>query len=104
MRPPFFAQLHQLLRFGKFSLTKRFREPFAHAVIVHRPNIGPAEIEKEQHLDGPTPNPTNSDQTRDDFFVAPPRQSAGARPRPGDRFCRPILARPALSSLTSRRS
>src|SRR6266436_67724 len=93
MGPPFFTQLHQLFRFGQFSLTKRFRESFAHAVIVHRPDVGPAEIEKEQHLDGPTPNPTNSDQTRDDFFVAHLRQSARARYRPVDGFRSQILDR-----------
>src|SRR5260370_4595255 len=93
MGAPFFTQFHQLFRFGKFSLTKGFRESFAHAVIVHWPDVGPAEIEKEQHLDGPTPNPTNSDQTRDDFFVAHLRQSARARYRPVDRFCCQILDR-----------
>src|SRR6266446_8690148 len=101
MGAPFFTQLHQLFRFRKFSLTKRFREPFAHAVIVHWPDVGPAKIEKEQHLDGPTPNPTNSDQTRDDFFVAHLRQRSRTRHRAVDRFCSQILDR---SDFVSRKS
>src|ERR1700680_293911 len=52
IRSPFFAELHELFRRRQFSAPENLRESFAHAVIIDRPDIGPAEIEKKKHLEG----------------------------------------------------
>src|SRR6266404_6551908 len=76
---PFFAELQKLSGRGKFPSTKSFRETFAHSVIVHRPDIGPAQIEKQKHLNGPAPNPAHRNQSRDNFLVSHTRESPGGR-------------------------
>src|SRR5437879_7544031 len=98
MRSPFFAELHQLLWFREFSAAKCFGETFTHTVIVYRPDIRAAKIEKEQHFNRPTPNAADGDQSRDDFFVGHLRQRSRAWHGSVDRFGSQIFDRGDLIS------
>src|SRR5438270_5597714 len=97
MRPPLFAELQELLWFRKLSPAKCLGESFAHAVVVHRPDIGPTEIEQEQHLSRPSSDSTNCYQSCDDFFIAHFFQGAPTRHCPVERFCRQIFDRGDLT-------
>src|SRR5882724_10396364 len=81
VRPPFLTELHELFRRGKFSFAKSLGETFANSVIVHRPYIGPAEIEQEKHLDCPSANAAHGGETRNDLVIAHSDECAPRRHR-----------------------
>src|SRR5439155_25841812 len=91
IRPPFLAKLHKLFRGGKFSAAKNSRETFANAVIINRPNVGPAKIKKQKHLDGPPANAANLCETQDDLLIAHSSDRASGWHRTVDRFRGQIL-------------
>src|SRR6266436_10025356 len=76
MRAPLLAVLHQLLRRGKFPFAKSFGEAFLHPVIGDGPDIWPAKIEQEKHLNSPATDTAHLGKTRDDFIVAHPEKCA----------------------------
>src|SRR5437868_874632 len=61
--------LVHLFRRRQFSFAEDFREPFAHSVIVHRPDIGPSQIEEQKHFRGPAPDSAHLNQTLDNLVV-----------------------------------
>src|SRR5262249_39478883 len=62
--------LYQLFRRGKFPFAKSFGEALLHPVIGNWPDIGPAKIKKQKHLDSPATNTADLRKTRDDFVIA----------------------------------
>ena len=70
IRAPFLAVLHQLFRRGKFPFAKSFGEAFLHSVIGDRPDIRPAEVKQQKHLDSPTTDTAHLRKTRDDLVIA----------------------------------
>ena len=73
---PFLAVLHQLFRRGQFPFSKSFGEAFLHSVIGDRPDIRPAEVKQQKHLDSPTTDTAHLRKTRDDFVIAHSRKRA----------------------------
>src|SRR6476659_102537 len=69
--PPLLAVFHQLFRRRKFSFAKSFREAFLHPVIAGWPDIQPAKIKQQKHLDSPSTDTAHSRKTRDNFVIAP---------------------------------
>ena len=61
--------LVHLFRRRQFSFAENFREPFAHSVVVHWPDIGTSEIEEQKHFRRPTTDPAHLNQTFDDFII-----------------------------------
>src|SRR5439155_15782167 len=88
---PFFADLHQLFRRGQFSPSKSLGETFAHTVIIDRPDIRPAKIEQEKHLNCPAPDAAYLCEARDDFVIAHPKKCTPGWHSAIDRFCSEIL-------------
>src|SRR6266516_2436560 len=76
VRPPSFAEFRELLRRGKLSFAKSLGETFANSVVVHRPDVGPAKIEQEKHLDRPAADAAHRGEARDDFVIAHPDKYA----------------------------
>src|SRR6266550_4936388 len=70
IRPPLLAVLHQLFRRGKFPFAKSFGEAFLHPVIGDWPDIRPAKIKQQKHLDGPATDTADLRETRDDLVIA----------------------------------
>src|SRR5262249_41897369 len=68
--PPFFSVLHQLFGCGKFPFAKSFGETFPDSVIIDWPDIRPAKVKQQKHLDSPATNTAHLRKTRDDFVIA----------------------------------
>ena len=76
IRAPLLAVLHQLFRRGKFPFSKSFGEAFLHPVISDRPDIRPAEVKQQKHLDSPATDTAHLRKTRDNFVIAHSRKRA----------------------------
>src|SRR5215468_3645328 len=70
VRAPLISVLHQLFRRGKVPFAKSFGEAFPYSVIIDWPDIGPAKIEKQKHLDSPATDTAHLRKTRDDLVIA----------------------------------
>ncbi len=91
VRPPSLADGVQLLRLRQLFLAKGLGVTFPHTVVVDWPDIEPAEIEEEQHLDCPAANPAHCREASDDLFVTHPVERDARRDRPVQRFRGEIL-------------
>src|SRR4029077_20036862 len=98
MRPKFFAELHQLFRLRKLSFAESFGESFPDSIIVHWPDVGPAEIEKQEHLNRPTTDAADLDQALDNFVVTHCGKGASRRHRAVECFCGEIFDRGDLAA------
>ena len=93
--------LHQLFRRGKFPFAKNLGEAFPHSVIVDWPDIRPAKIKQQKHLDSPATNTAHLRKARDDFVIAHSEKGASGwhgsvdRPRGEILYCRGFGARKA---------
>src|SRR5258707_7770401 len=76
IRAPFLAVLHELFRRGKFPFAKSFGEAFLHAIVGDRPDIPPAKVKQQKHLDSPATDTAHLRKTRDDFVIAHSEESA----------------------------
>src|SRR5256885_10935003 len=91
MRAPLLAVLHQLFRRGKFPFAKSFGEAFLHSVIVDWPDIRPAKVKQQKHLDSPATDTAHLRKTRDDFVVAHSEKRASGWHSAVDRLRREIF-------------
>src|SRR6476646_7548685 len=76
IRAPLLSVLHQLFRRWQFPFAESFGEAFLHSVIGDGPDIRPAKIKQQKHLDSPTSNTAHLRKTRDDFVIAHSEKSA----------------------------
>src|SRR5664279_1077848 len=82
IRPPFFAKLEKLFLGREFSAAKGFRETFLNPVVRDRPDIEPAEFEKEQHFHRPPSYSAHCRQAFVDLFIVHACEGATGRHRP----------------------
>ena len=69
VRPPFFAEREQFLRLRHLAFFVSDAKSAAHAKIIRRQNIVPAQLENQKHLHRPAPDAANFRQPRDNFVV-----------------------------------
>src|SRR5262249_19566071 len=91
IRPPLLAVLHQLFRRWQFPFAKSFGEAFLHPVIIDWPDIRPAKIKQQKHLDSPATDTAHLRKTRDDFVIAHSKKRASGWHGAVDRLRREIL-------------
>src|SRR5581483_1414722 len=87
IRTPLFTELHELLGSRQVSLSESFCESFPHSVIVDRPDIGPAQIEKKQHLNRPPANSADGGESFNNLIVSHSKKRASRWDGAVDRFC-----------------
>ena len=94
VRPPLFAEREQCLRLRHFAFFVGDAKAVAHAEIIRRQNILPAELENQQHLHRPAPDAAHFRQPRDDFVVGQFHDLPRRRHDAGQRLFRDVADGP----------
>ena len=91
--------LHQLFRRGKLPFTKSFGEAFLYPVIGDWPDIQPAKVKQQKHLDSPATNTAHLCKPRDNLVIAHLEKRVSGWHRAVERlrreifYCRSLCAR-----------